>query len=1044
MATHEGVESALVSREHLRRSVPRRSVLEMLGGDAEDEEDGEDEEMEEMEHDPLELGDELVPAAHTGVHVDVNGEQQHVVDMHAAAATDSASVPASTTPRSSCTDNVDSAPVAAPAAPLKSLPSLIYVRWDGEEWWEAQPKRKKTRTTERGVEYQLVYQVNDVTTKEEAYWRDGKLVSHDNVDIMFTTSPPPNVKVDNLGHLARVHAAAQAASQAAASAQGATSPRAVDLSSVEHADAEDQSTLAFAAVRPAMARSSSSKERAKSSDGAIGAAGAAAAVAVSSSPAAVKRKDSVSSAKSKSPKAATKHAASPVERQKMALAEAAALERYKKELDNAKEAQQQQKEDANRPLRDKMIGRLRDVLESPTMAEEACLELATQIEARLYDKSGKAISEDYKDDGRKLVFNLNKARNPELRDAVLAGDVLPEQLVQMSSDELASKQLREERERYRKSALQQVVIKDPTAVGLVKGRAQGQIDEMALKDSQGSELLEGSEGANDEDAGDETVAGIVGNSAGGMATTAADAGTPPYTHHGAEYRRDDSNSPSPSDREPHAQISSPAGKSASATGAGSSLLKEDKREALVNHLASAAPDRTPVPPSAATGHEFVKMDKPLPNVTPNPSSSKVHMLKSIPLLPDAPDDSQADGAFVPTLLGGGGSDDERDDDEDDDHNRHKKEEATRKKGLHARDERGTKRPLSHEDGVDASDSLSKRTASIGNAKRSAWSGVVEVPELNNLKLSANFFHLRGPESAVEVIPSSFIVLGRIPLKDLSAFFTKMEHSSSRVMSALYVNPSGPDEQARYTELCSMLKERQRGLIFLREDGYEAYLIPPGSAAARVHEKGAERMLCILVIRRDFLDAMNASAAAVAQATAPRAPPAAVAGSGSILETVREKRARMQAANIGGEAQQQQSRTANVKPGTLAAPPPPPPARAEAPFALPSYAAPPPPPPAASVLAYEGPNMFNFPSAAAGVPQGPAHIPAQVPMPFVFDPGMYSVTADVSHPSHGPPQKPPAASASLEGYDPAALSHLYSAYAVSDQHSNAASRRRRYH
>jgi Transcription factor S-II (TFIIS), central domain len=45
----------------------------------------------------------------------------------------------------------------------------------------------------------------------------------------------------------------------------------------------------------------------------------------------------------------------------------------------------------------------------------------------------------YKSKARALLFNLRDSNNPQLRGRVLAGDIKPGALVQMTSEELASK-----------------------------------------------------------------------------------------------------------------------------------------------------------------------------------------------------------------------------------------------------------------------------------------------------------------------------------------------------------------------------------------------------------------------------------------------------------------------------------------------------------------------------------------------------------------------------------------------------------------------------
>lgn len=49
------------------------------------------------------------------------------------------------------------------------------------------------------------------------------------------------------------------------------------------------------------------------------------------------------------------------------------------------------------------------------------------------------MDKEYRQKVRSLSFNLSDASNPELRARVLQGEVTPDQLVQMTPNELASK-----------------------------------------------------------------------------------------------------------------------------------------------------------------------------------------------------------------------------------------------------------------------------------------------------------------------------------------------------------------------------------------------------------------------------------------------------------------------------------------------------------------------------------------------------------------------------------------------------------------------------
>ena len=58
---------------------------------------------------------------------------------------------------------------------------------------------------------------------------------------------------------------------------------------------------------------------------------------------------------------------------------------------------------------------------------------------RLSSASAGGVSAEYKDRYRSLIFNLRDAKNPQLRQRVLQGEVDPHQLVRMSAAEMASK-----------------------------------------------------------------------------------------------------------------------------------------------------------------------------------------------------------------------------------------------------------------------------------------------------------------------------------------------------------------------------------------------------------------------------------------------------------------------------------------------------------------------------------------------------------------------------------------------------------------------------
>ncbi|XWS27160.1 hypothetical protein CRYUN_Cryun26dG0091300 [Craigia yunnanensis] len=86
-------------------------------------------------------------------------------------------------------------------------------------------------------------------------------------------------------------------------------------------------------------------------------------------------------------------------------------------------------------------------------------EMAYQIEAELFKLFG-GVNKKYKEKGRSLLFNLKDRNNPELRERVVSGEILPEQLCSMSAEELASKELSEWRQAKAEEFAQMVVLPD--------------------------------------------------------------------------------------------------------------------------------------------------------------------------------------------------------------------------------------------------------------------------------------------------------------------------------------------------------------------------------------------------------------------------------------------------------------------------------------------------------------------------------------------------------------------------------------------------------
>lgn len=85
--------------------------------------------------------------------------------------------------------------------------------------------------------------------------------------------------------------------------------------------------------------------------------------------------------------------------------------------------------------------------------------LASKIEAELFKLFG-GVNKKYKEKGRSLLFNLKDHNNPELREKVMLGEILPERLCSMTAEELASKELSEWRMAKAQELAQMVVLPD--------------------------------------------------------------------------------------------------------------------------------------------------------------------------------------------------------------------------------------------------------------------------------------------------------------------------------------------------------------------------------------------------------------------------------------------------------------------------------------------------------------------------------------------------------------------------------------------------------
>lgn len=91
----------------------------------------------------------------------------------------------------------------------------------------------------------------------------------------------------------------------------------------------------------------------------------------------------------------------------------------------------------------------KELMQEPFLEEEI---LAGRIEECIYQEF-KGTDNKYKNRLRSRVSNLGDVKNPYLRLNVLRGDIAPEKIARMTAEEMASDELKKEREKYTKEAI---------------------------------------------------------------------------------------------------------------------------------------------------------------------------------------------------------------------------------------------------------------------------------------------------------------------------------------------------------------------------------------------------------------------------------------------------------------------------------------------------------------------------------------------------------------------------------------------------------------
>jgi hypothetical protein len=98
-------------------------------------------------------------------------------------------------------------------------------------------------------------------------------------------------------------------------------------------------------------------------------------------------------------------------------------------------------------------------------ATKICNNIAIAIEANIFLNNNELINNAYKKKFRTLYLNLIDYRNSELRFSILNSDITPQELVKMSSEELAPSSLKSRRmERQNKYFQEQVLMKEEAKI----------------------------------------------------------------------------------------------------------------------------------------------------------------------------------------------------------------------------------------------------------------------------------------------------------------------------------------------------------------------------------------------------------------------------------------------------------------------------------------------------------------------------------------------------------------------------------------------------
>eukprot|EP00094_Tigriopus_californicus_P008912 TCALIF_08588-PA protein Name:"Similar to DIDO1 Death-inducer obliterator 1 (Homo sapiens)" AED:0.11 eAED:0.11 QI:369/0.66/0.5/1/0.88/0.9/10/0/1492 len=148
------------------------------------------------------------------------------------------------------------------------------------------------------------------------------------------------------------------------------------------------------------------------------------------------------------------------------------------------------RENACKGLLDALKGRL-ERSKDVRMDEEKLKELVNAIEKELYDIFNKDVGLKYKNQYRRLVFNIKDPKNIGLFRKIVTGKIGPKRLVDMSPEEMASKELQQWREAELKHDIEKIKSHE------LEMMAMG--NKLVVKSHKGEQIIEtdGSVNVND-------------------------------------------------------------------------------------------------------------------------------------------------------------------------------------------------------------------------------------------------------------------------------------------------------------------------------------------------------------------------------------------------------------------------------------------------------------------------------------------------------------------------------------------------------------------